>query len=59
MPIAAIKDGKLFGGHWESHCSNLSMFIYKTFFSKSQASQEGLEPPTNCLEGRCSIQLSY
>ena len=21
--------------------------------------QEGLEPPTLCLEGRCSIQLSY
>ena len=23
------------------------------------ARQEGLEPPTYCLEGRCSIQLSY
>ena len=22
-------------------------------------SQEGLEPPTPCLEGMCSIQLSY
>ena len=23
------------------------------------ASQAGLEPATNCLEGRCSIPLSY
>ena len=23
------------------------------------ARPEGLEPPTLCLEGRCSIQLSY
>ena len=23
------------------------------------ACQEGVEPPTACLEGRCSIQLSY
>lgn len=23
------------------------------------ASQEGFEPPTHALEGRCSIQLSY
>ena len=23
------------------------------------ARQEGLEPPTYCLEGSCSIQLSY
>ena len=23
------------------------------------ASPEGLEPPTYCLEGSCSIQLSY
>ena len=23
------------------------------------APPEGLEPPTTCLEGRCSIQLSY
>lgn len=28
---------------------------YKTFL----VSQEGLEPPTPCLEGMCSIQLSY
>ena len=23
------------------------------------ARSEGIEPPTNCLEGSCSIQLSY
>lgn len=23
------------------------------------ACPEGIEPPTTCLEGRCSIQLSY
>ncbi len=27
--------------------------------SKKLARQEGLEPPTYCLEGSCSIQLSY
>ena len=26
---------------------------------KMLARQEGLEPPTYCLEGSCSIQLSY
>ena len=26
---------------------------------KLLARQEGLEPPTYCLEGSCSIQLSY
>ena len=25
----------------------------------SLARQEGLEPPTHCLEGSCSIHLSY
>lgn len=25
----------------------------------TMACQEGLEPPTYCLEGNCSIQLSY
>lgn len=24
-----------------------------------EVSQEGFEPPTDALEGRCSIQLSY
>ena len=26
---------------------------------EEMARQEGLEPPTYCLEGSCSIQLSY
>ena len=26
---------------------------------KTVARPEGLEPPTLCFEGRCSIQLSY
>ena len=31
-----------------------------TFLLKAKlARQEGLEPPTYCLEGSCSIQLSY
>jgi hypothetical protein len=27
--------------------------------SRRMARPEGLEPPTLCFEGRCSIQLSY
>ena len=27
--------------------------------SSRLASQEGLEPPTHVLEGRCSIRMSY
>ena len=30
-----------------------------TRYSTGMARQEGLEPPTYCLEGSCSIQLSY
>lgn len=26
---------------------------------KYMARQEGFEPPTDCLEGSCSIRLSY
>ena len=36
------------------------MILYS--FSRANgllARQEGLEPPTYCLEGSCSIQLSY
>ncbi len=58
MPITAIKNGKLFG-HWIRHCFRPKCFIYKTFFSKSQASQAGFEPATDRLEGGCSIPLSY
>ena len=59
MPIAAIEWAKLFCGHWVRHCFDLSVFIYKTFFSKSQASQAGFEPAADRLEGGCSIPLSY
>ncbi len=59
MPIAAIKGTKLFCGHWVSHCFLQVCFIYKTFFSKSQAPQVGFEPTTHALEERYSIPLSY
>ena len=59
MPIAAIEITKLFCGHWVRHCFDLSSFIYKTFFSKSQAPQVGFEPTTNRLEGGYSSPLSY
>ena len=29
------------------------------FSRKKEARLEGLEPPTRCLEGSCSIHLSY
>lgn len=28
-------------------------------FLEQSSTREGFEPPTNCLEGSCSIQLSY
>ena len=59
MPIAAIEWAKLFGGHLIRHCFDLSSFIYKTFFLKSQAPQVGFEPTTNRLEGGYSSPLSY
>ena len=36
----------------------VSHFTTSTIFNKAMC-QEGLEPPTLGLEGRCSIQLSY
>lgn len=33
-------------------------YLYKRIYIR-MASQEGFEPPTDALEGRCSIQLSY
>ena len=36
----------------------VSHFTTSTIFKKTMC-QEGLEPPTLGLEGRCSIQLSY
>ena len=38
-----------------------SVFLYTLNLSNLflQTSQEGFEPPTDALEGRCSIQLSY
>ncbi len=32
--------------------------LYQTLFKKV-ARPEGIEPPTDCLEGSCSIRLSY
>jgi hypothetical protein len=51
MPIAAIKETKLFCGHWVSHCFLQVCFIYKTFFEKSQERGIGIEPTTSNLEG--------
>jgi hypothetical protein len=59
MPITAIEIAKLFCGHWIRHCFDLSVFIYKTFFPKSQAPQVGFEPTANRLEGGYSSPLSY
>jgi len=53
MPFAAIEITNLFCGHRVSHCFDECVFIYKTFYKKS-TSWEGLEPPTNSLEVRCS-----
>ena len=36
-----------------------SYFRVQRRLLKKLARQEGLEPPTYCLEGSCSIQLSY
>ena len=59
MPIAAIEHTNLFCEHLERHCFDLSVFIYKTFFPKSQAPQVGFEPTANRLEGGYSSPLSY
>ena len=32
---------------------------FPRFTRQMLACPEGIEPPTTCLEGRCSIQLSY
>ena len=32
---------------------------FEKFLENFQVHQEGLEPPTHGLEGRCSVQLSY
>ena len=41
-------------------CSNqLSYTHHILFASRKLARQEGFEPPAYCLEGSCSIRLSY
>ena len=58
MPITAIEWAKLFCGHRIRHCFRPKCFIYKTFFSKSQVENIGLEPMTSCLQSKCYYQLS-
>ncbi len=43
--------------HWGSHPQNAKKTSQRKF--SFYTSQEGFEPPTDALEGRCSIQLSY
>ena len=46
----------------ESHCCSCSevilLFLFLIYLLK-MARQKGLEPLAYCLEGSCSIQLSY
>ncbi len=42
---------------WTSHPQNVKKSFPKEAFLMT--SQEGFEPPTDGLEGRCSILLSY
>ena len=58
MPITAIEITNLFCGHRIRHCFRPKCFIYKTFFSKSQVENIGLEPMTPALQRRCSTRLS-
>ena len=58
MPITAIEITNLFCGHRIRHCFRPKCFIYKTFFSKSQVENIGLEPMTSCLQSKCYYQLS-
>ena len=37
----------------------LSLRVNRQVLTKKVAIARGFEPPTVCLEGRCSIQLSY
>ena len=41
------------------HSNQLSYIHHKRFTLRKLARLEGLEPPTHCLEGSCSIRLSY
>ena len=43
------------GEFWDSGFSEVVFGV----FLKLKASLEGFEPTTHCLEGSCSIQLSY
>ena len=38
---------------------NQLSYIHHILFAEKMARQKGLEPLTYCLEGSCSIQLSY
>ena len=71
VPTAEITMGTLdsiWGGGWDlnprssepqSDALGQLRYIHHTGCYAPMVRQEGLEPPTLCLEGRCSIQLSY
>lgn len=44
---------------WCDKGSNVSNTILKKNDIAMKTSQEGFEPPTDALEGHCSIRLSY
>ena len=60
-PLLKVKTGWMMGIEPTNAGATIrcvSHFTTSTIFKKTMC-QEGLEPPTLGLEGRCSIQLSY